>query len=160
MDQRIVEILIYLIGEIQSRRLELDEVEIISDDLVKRGFTENEISTAITYLFDRIHKRDLQWKTETEQCYWPFSERVLHEVERMVLTPESYGYLLQLKHLGLIDALELEQIIERSLLMGNGRIGIDDLKIIVASYLFDYDATAGEMRGMPFFLRSWRESIH
>jgi len=160
MDQRIVEILVYLIGEIQSRRLELDEVEIISDDLVKRGFTENEISAAITYLFDRIHKRDLQWKTETEQCYWPYSERVLHEIERMVLTPEAYGYLLQLKHLKLIDALELEQIIERSLLMGSARITVDDVKIIVASFLFDVDASSGDMRGMPFFLRSWRDSVH
>jgi uncharacterized protein Smg (DUF494 family) len=160
MDQRIVEILIYLIGEIHSRRIELDEVEIISDDLVKRGFTENEISTAITYLFDRIHKRDLEWKTENQQCYWPYSERVLHDIERMVLTPDAYGYLLQLKHLGLIDALELEQIIERSLLMGSARISVEDIKIIVASFLFDYDSTNGEMRGMPFFLRSWRDSVH
>lgn len=160
MDQRIVEILIYLIGEIQSRRLDLDEVEVISDDLVKRGFTENEISTAITYLFDRVQKRDLEWKSESEQCYWSFSERVLHDVERMVLTPDAYGYLLQLKHLGLIDALELEQIIERSLLMGIARVGLDDIKIIVASFLFDHDSTTGDTRGMPFFLKSWRDSIH
>ncbi|KPL07090.1 hypothetical protein AMJ86_05970 [bacterium SM23_57] len=160
MDQRIVEILIYLIGEIQSRRLDLDEVEVISDDLVKRGFTENEISTAITYLFDRVQKRDYEWKSESEQCYWSFSERVLHDVERMVLTPDAYGYLLQLKHLGLIDALELEQIIERSLLMGIARVGLDDIKIIVASFLFDHDSTTGDMRGMPFFLKSWRDSIH
>jgi uncharacterized protein Smg (DUF494 family) len=160
MDQRIVEILIYLIGEIQSRRLELDEVEVISDDLVKRGFTENEISTAITYLFDRVQKKEFEWKSESEHPYWPFSERVLHEVERMVLTPEAYGYLLQLKHLRLINALELEQIIERSLLMGTTRISLDDVRIIVASYLFDSESANGDMRGMPFFLGSWRESVH
>ena len=160
MDQRIVEILIYLIGEIQSRRLELDEVEIISDDLVKRGFTENEISTAITYLFDRMQKQEYEWKADSRQCFWPYSERILHDVERLVLTTEAYGYLLQMKHLGLIDAMELEQIIERSLLMGNTRVGLDDIKIIVASYLFDYDSGSGDMRGMPFFLRSWRESVH
>ena len=160
MDQRIVEILIYLIGEIQSRRLNIDEVEVISDDLVKRGFTENEISTAITYLFDRIQKREFLWKSENQQTYWQFSERVLHDVERMVLTTEAYGHLLQLKHLGLIDAMELEQIIERALLMGTTRVSLDDIKIIVASYLFDYDATNGDPRGMPFFLRSWRESVH
>lgn len=160
MDQRIVEILIYLIGEIQSRRLELDEVDIISDDLVKRGFTENEISTAITYLFDRMQRQELEWKAESRQCYWPYSERVLHDVERLVLTTEAYGYLLQMKHLGLIDAMEMEQIIERSLLMGNTRVGLDDIKIIVASYLFDSDTGNGDMKGMPFFLRSWRESVH
>jgi uncharacterized protein Smg (DUF494 family) len=160
MDQRIVEILIYLIGEIQSRRLELDEVEIISDDLVKRGFTENEISTAITYLFDRMQRQEFEWKAEGRQCYWPYSERVLHDVERLVLTTDAYGYLLQMKHLGLIDAMEMEQIIERSLLMGNTRVGLDDIKIIVASYLFDSESVNGDTKGMPFFLRSWRESVH
>ncbi|RPH92677.1 hypothetical protein EHM69_12230, partial [candidate division KSB1 bacterium] len=55
MDQRIVEILMYVIGEIQSRRIKVEEIEGISDELVQRGFSQREVATAIAVFAERLN---------------------------------------------------------------------------------------------------------
>ena len=61
---------------------------------------------------------------------------ILHEVERRVISPEAYGYLLQLRALGLISPGQMEAIIERALMTGAGGVEEDDIKALVASLLF------------------------
>jgi uncharacterized protein Smg (DUF494 family) len=55
----------------------------------------------------------------------------------MIILPSAFGYLIQLKELGLLNEPEMEQIIEKSLMIGASQVTVDDMKAIVASSLFN-----------------------
>ena len=136
MNERLVEILIFLMQEIQHNRKGMDQLDGLSKELREQGYTENEINAAFSWLFERIEaqKDDVFLK---DQGAGESSFRVLHEVEKMVLSPKAYGYILQLRELGLITQAEMEQIIERAMMLGVPQIDIEDVKSIVASIFFN-----------------------
>ena len=52
MNERVVEILIYLMTEIRENRGGMEQVDGISKDLKQQGYTENEINAAFSWLFE------------------------------------------------------------------------------------------------------------
>ena len=73
--------------------------------------------------------------------------RMLIPEEMHFFNADAHGYLIQLQALELVDALQVEQIIERCFLMGLSRVELDDLKMVVSQFLlgkelgtFDTDA--------------------
>jgi Smg protein len=65
------------------------------------------------------------------------SFRVLGPHERGRFAPEAWGHLLSLRESGAISRVELEQVIERALSNFDGRIALEDLRILIDSSLFD-----------------------
>jgi Smg protein len=59
--------------------------------------------------------------------------RVLGPHERGRFAPEAWGHLLALSGAGLLNAAELEQVIERAMLHLEGRIALDDLRALMES---------------------------
>ena len=57
--------------------------------------------------------------------------RVLGPHERGRFAPDAWGELLALSRTGRVTATELEQIIERALVQIDGRIALDDLRVLV-----------------------------
>jgi uncharacterized protein Smg (DUF494 family) len=57
--------------------------------------------------------------------------RVLGPHERSRFAPEAWGHLLALSGSGVLNALELEHVIERALLQFDGRIALDDLRSLM-----------------------------
>ncbi len=134
MQERIVEIIVYLIHEMQAdKRLGEIDLRVLSD----KGYTQNEISTAFSWLFDKIHLGDNILSEGNRRL--PHSHRVLHESERSVISPDAHGYLLQLRELGLLDDMDIELAIDRIMMAGFGAVGIDEMKSVIASIIFDYD---------------------
>ncbi|MBU1882009.1 DUF494 family protein, partial [bacterium] len=82
MYQRIMEILILLMDELGGSSSSLDEMDQLSDDLIERGYTEQEINTAFYWLYNRFQK-------ESTPLYHKFditppeesAHRVLHTLE-------------------------------------------------------------------------------
>ena len=136
MNERVVEILVYIMKEIKSTEQGVGGLDLLSEELVQRGYTENEISSAFSWLFDKI-KDSFDELVKNTGPTLPASFRVLHEVERMIIMPDAYGYLIQLKELGLLDETEMEQMIDRALMLGTSRVTLDDMKTIVASSMFN-----------------------
>ena len=134
MQERIVEIIVYLIHEMREDK-RLGEIDLRA--LSERGYTQNEISTAFSWLFDKINLGDSILPEGTRTL--PHSHRVLHETERSVITPEAYGYLLELRELGLLDDMDIEQTIDRIMMAGFVTVAIADMKSVVAAVIFDYD---------------------
>lgn len=59
------------------------------------------------------------------------SIRIQGPHERGRFAPEAWGHLLALSGSGVINAAELEHIIERALLQFDGRIALDDLRALL-----------------------------
>jgi hypothetical protein len=57
--------------------------------------------------------------------------RILGPHERGRFSPEAWGQLLALARTGAITPVELEQLIERALAQVDGRIALDDLRVLV-----------------------------
>lgn len=57
--------------------------------------------------------------------------RVLGPHERGRFAPEAWGHLLSLKGSGVLNAAELEHVIDRALSNIDGRIAIDDLRALI-----------------------------
>ena len=138
MNERVVEILIYLMTEIHENHGGMEQIDGISNDLKQQGYTENEINAAFSWLFERI-KSDTDQIFKYEKNIQLDSHRVLHDIEKIVITPKAYGYILQLHHLNLLDGSEVEQVIERAMMLGTSLVNIDDIRSIVASIFFNSD---------------------
>lgn len=57
--------------------------------------------------------------------------RLLGPHERGRFAPEAWGQLLSLARGGIVTPAELEQLIERALVQIDGRIALDDLRVLV-----------------------------
>ncbi|MBN1349139.1 DUF494 family protein [candidate division KSB1 bacterium] len=136
MNERVVEIINYIINEIQSSESNLQKLDQLSAELTHQGYSEDEISSAFSWLFDKI-KINIDDLISPPKNTLPHAFRVLHDVERLIISPRAYGYLIQLRELGLISAMELEQIIEKALMIGTSTVSLEDVKAIVASLIFN-----------------------
>jgi uncharacterized protein Smg (DUF494 family) len=141
MHERIVKILIYVLNEARRTNKPIGEIDLAP--LERKGFSTAEISTAFSWLFDRLRSGGDVRSTLGETGAASF--RILHPMEQYVLTPEAFGYLLQLKELEILDEVEFETVIERTLMSGFERLGVDDIQDIIASVLFEKEDTAGKM---------------
>lgn len=138
---RIMEIVLYLVGEMQHRK-ELAEID--TAPLAARGYSTNEISTAFSWLFDKL-ARAMTGEPVYPRLTKPFSAagrmtfRPFHEVERSLLSRDARGYLLQLRELGLIGDGELEMIIDRLWYVDAQDVGVETIRDICADVIFHFN---------------------
>jgi len=132
MHEKIVEILIYLIGELR-KNTPLNDIDLAV--LSQQGYSTTEISTAYNWLFDKIsHGENLI--TDIEEAS-PHSHRVLHEAERSVISADAFGYLIQLRELGLITDLDIEALIDRIMMSGYLLINVEEIKSLAAAIMLE-----------------------
>ncbi len=155
MNERVVEILVLIMSEIRRSNFASAKLELLSKDLRKKGYTESEISSAFSWLLNRI-RSDSEELVQNQGATLKNSFRVLHEIEKSVISPEAYGYILQLKELNIISETDVELILERALMMGTNRVEAADIKMIVASMLWntEYFGSGG------YFLFDDQPGIH
>lgn len=147
MSERVVEILVYIMSEIRGKKTAASKLDVLSRDLLQRGYTQNEIGSAFSWLFDR-YKADFEELVRHNGPTLNNSFRVLHDLERMVISPAAQGYLLQLRQLGILNDTEMEQIIERAMMVGSPRLDESEIKSLIAAFLF---TPAGLSEGSFFF---------
>ncbi len=144
MQERIVEILMYVLSEARKNNKPVKDID--TSQLEQKGYTTAEINFAFSWLFDRLSSAaDLSGGIEPVS---PQSFRVLHNIEKLILSNEAYGYLIQLRELNIISDLELEAIIERSIMAGFDQIDVAGIQSVVAAVLFDADHSETNRGGM------------
>jgi uncharacterized protein Smg (DUF494 family) len=147
--ERVMEIIVFLLAEMRLNK-QLTEIDL--KPLSKQGFSQSEISTAFSWLFDKIAASSIEHApivlatTFTEDGYvdatrhstdGPF--RVYHNAERNIIAVDAQGYLLQLRELGLLSDNELELVIDRIMMSGVPAVSLKEMKELVAAMVFDFD---------------------
>lgn len=135
MNDRVVEILVYIMAEIHGKQTQPEQLELISRDLEKKGYTQLEISSAFSWLFDRFQDSAGE-PVGTTTAILPQSFRVLSDSEKLVFSTGAFGYLLQLRRFELINDFELELVIEKAMMLGGTKITDKEIKALVATVLF------------------------
>ncbi len=146
MSERVVEILVYLMSQIREKNGGIEGIDGMSEELLNQGYTENEINAAFSWLFEKIQMDQEEIPGESSNGLRN-SYRVLHEAEKLVIRPEAQGYLIQLKELGIISESDLEQIIERAMMLGVSTVSAEDIKSMVVSLLFSSDNLDDQLLG-------------
>ena len=137
MKDRVVEILVFLMSEIQENT-PLHEVDL--SQLRDRGYTTSEISAAFSWLYENSADEP---QTIRQGRAGTGSRRLFHDAEKEILSTAAQGYMIQLHELGLIGDREMEVILERAMASGYAGLTVPEIRDIVATVLFSGDRPAG-----------------
>jgi len=149
MQERIIEIIIYLLEQFQQKR-DKDTKTDLSKELVARGYTDNEINLAFSWVANHMQTQTI----ESEVNYAMDYGNEIADFEKLVITPEAYGYLIQIYHLGMLKEYDIEDVIDRALSQGSNHITLDDVKAVAASLMFDSEP------GSNGFFQGGTDSLH
>ena len=152
MDERLVEIIVAIVDRLVDRKSVSRTVDGLTRSLVAEGYSLGEINTAFMWLYHTVDESFFEEGAVLAGSSEKTSLRMLNEFERSLITPQAYGYILQLSQLGLLDDLQIEELIERAIYTCVDIVEIGDVKRIVPSIILE---------GVPGFrpkLISWRSS--
>jgi uncharacterized protein Smg (DUF494 family) len=134
MQEKIIELIVFLMREIRQTR---DISKVDMSKLTESGYSQTEISAALSWIYDKMNLREPLKRVKGSRAR---SYRIFHEAERQIFTKEARGFLIEMYELGLIDYVDMENIIERSLMSGFNVIDRNEIKSTVASVLFEYNS--------------------
>lgn len=136
ISDRVVGCLVYVMNELQITKVESGEVYLLAQFLQEKGYTSNEIHAVIPWLIDRSGPL-----SESLESLGPISlsktHRILNELESSVITPRAHGYLIQLRELGLISAVEMERVLEQAATLGLAKVGVIEIEAIASAVLLE-----------------------
>lgn len=133
MQEKIIEIIVYILGEIKNRK-QISDIDF--KRLAKIGYTESEINTAFAWIYSKIDQGENIFQEKKRSAK---SKRFFHEFEKDILTIEARGYLISLMELGLLSDTDEEIILDRIFYSGFENIGKAELKALVASLILDLE---------------------
>lgn len=127
MNERIIEIILYLINQIR-KDIPIESIDV--KGLASDGYTDAEIGMAFSWIADRA-----VFGSDDEPAKSSKSFRILHDSERMLFRTDAYGYLLLMIQIGLLNEAEFEMIVNRAQISGYQGLGVAEVKELVSSLL-------------------------
>ena len=143
MNKRILEILTYVMREIRENSFEDLDLRLVLDILAEQGFSEDEISTAMSWLMNHGESIDrlLQgYPSSVPRPVW----RLLNETEQHAISPKAFSYLFHLRELELLSDDVMERIIERAVSLRATQLTVDDMQDLIAAVVLDFENSASE----------------
>lgn len=133
MEERILEIVFYLVEHVRSHNGQIGPFQMISRDLKSRGFTDSEISSAYGWFLEELQKEGgkIQPLDNSSQ-----SVRIMSPQEMQHFTSDAAGFLIQLLRFKLITPSQFERIVDKSFLLGSEVIDLPVMKVIATRYVF------------------------
>jgi uncharacterized protein Smg (DUF494 family) len=133
MNERIIEIILYLINQIrQDTPIESIDVR----GLASNGYTDAEIGAAFSWIADRAVFGGTLGAARTGKSF-----RILHDTERKLFRSDAYGYLLLLTQIGVLDDIDFEMVVNRAQFAAMQPMNVSEVKEIVGTLL----AESGEI---------------
>jgi uncharacterized protein Smg (DUF494 family) len=149
MQERIIEIIIFLLEQFQQKP-DKDSGTDLSEELASRGYTDHEINLAFSWVTNHLQTRSMNGSNDYDTAP---AEDV--DLEKLIITPEAYGYLIQVYHLGMLKEYDIEDVIDRALSVGSNHITLDDVKKVTAAIIFNSEPGSNNL-----FFQSGSNSIH
>lgn len=136
MQHKILEIIEFLLTEMGgSPNSHLSDLEIISEKLLNKGYSEKDIKQAVEWLEAFFDRRQAVISELRDGDRDRTVIRVLNSFEKKFFSSEAYGYILELQNMEIVSPLHLEQIIDRCLMLGLEQVELPEIKSIAAQVL-------------------------
>lgn len=133
-NDRILDILVFVLSEITEGE-KIEEINI--DRLIQKGYSEIEISAAISWLVDKV-EIDGSLLVFSKVRFRSKSFRILNSAEKQLFSPEAWSKILEYQELGLLTLEQVEFIIFRSSAMNTDLTTIEDVNSVVSKLLFHF----------------------
>ena len=148
MDERVMEIVLYIVDSIDSSTEEniLTRIKDISEGLVERGYTEKEISSAFDIIMQSLSNENPAPLPGTKDG--KNGKKSRGRKRKAKTTKLKRHFIYQVNELDIVGEEEVERIIQRSLLNGKNSTSISEIKAIIDHYLFD----PNELQSNSFFI--------
>lgn len=157
MGDRVLEIVVFLMSKIKDQQGRLDDLDEIATYLKNQGFTENEISSAYSWFLDHLQNDNEFLYNSTISAN---ATRILSDQERQLFSSESVGYLLQLRHLGLLSDQQFEMVLERGSMIWTSSINLDQVKMLIETILFSESRAIESVGDMPHLIHDEVETVN
>ncbi len=143
MNKRFLDILSFVMKEIRDNAFGEIDLQLILDILSEQGFSDEEISTAMSWLLNHGESIDRIIKGHPSDIPRPIW-RELNEIEKEIISPEAYGYLFQLRELELVTDDMMELIIERAVSLQLASIDVKEMQDLIAAVVLDFENSASD----------------
>ena len=139
MSERIVEIIEFIFREISTQKgmANLD-FRSLEKKLQDAGYSRKEIREAIRFVKERYKENGPAY---FKHLHRGRSFRYLTPEERRIFSAEAYAYLLQLQTVGFIHPLNVDEILERTFMLGMGEVDMTLLKRVITQVIIRREAT-------------------
>ena len=135
MHERITKIIEFLINAISTGAETPDpNFEHLSEMLLEKGFTEKEIHKAVEWVILNLNPEDVPIRQQPDVRFSPALRTLIAE-EISFFSKEAYGHLIQMQLLGILNPIQVEQVIERAFMLGISRIDLEEIRAIVTQVL-------------------------
>ena len=141
MEKKILEVLTYIMQEIRQNSIIDIDLQLIMDLLAERGFSDNEISSTMSWLMNHSESMDRIFRgtpSETPRPIW----RHLNELEKKIITPTAFSYLFHLRELQLLSDDDMEKIIERATNLQLSQVNEEDIQNLITAVVLDIENNA------------------
>jgi uncharacterized protein Smg (DUF494 family) len=110
------------------------------ESLMRQGHNPTEIHAALNIV------EKIQQRLDSPQVGLPrpCNEKFFVDLEEFHLSPEVRGYLGQLVGMGVLDPVQREEIVERTLLMETEEVTLEEVEYMVEEILADKPKVPGE----------------
>ena len=146
MNERALEIVVFIVSRLRGSVGDVAHYNELADDLQSRGFTEHEINLACSWMFDRYGPEVDTLGRKSSAGAWSASVRILSPRERSALSSHAVGYLMRLVKLGILRAIDFEEVVEACAQSGRHAMSVDEMKSIISGALFsDYHSARNKV---------------
>lgn len=133
MTTKIVEVIAQILDGLK-RDISLEEVNLLLSK--NKDFDKQTVSAAFSLVYDKILAKKLSKKKNPN----PGNRRLLSDEEKDFLGMENYNHLMHLQNIGLIDARDIEIILEQLLLFPEDTITREDINWMILVALVDFNS--------------------
>ena len=144
MRNRVFEIVVFLIDYMQGDASRLSETDDLWTMLEAKGYSEEEISSAYSWLLKRFENTPQRYFSSFATTH--SSRRVLTPMERSQLTTEAHGFLIKLVDAAILSDEQFEIIMDRLSAYGPGPAILEQVKLVASSVVFseldEFDAAS------------------
>ncbi|MCO7226566.1 DUF494 family protein [Pleionea sp. CnH1-48] len=135
MKNDVLDVLLYIFERFQEEDyVVIDEAAKLVEELSEVGFGDNEIHGALDWLDGLMDARQ-QASIETDRPN--IATRIFSEDEMVVLNTKAQGFLYHLEHIGVLDAITRELVIDRIMALAVEDVDLEQLKWITMMVLFN-----------------------
>jgi len=140
MDEQIMHLVSLIAGQVCSRGDLFRNEGRIVQALINEGCLPHDADAALTMMQQLARRSDDRGTGDAAAAL-----RVMSPAERGRFSVEAFGLVVKLSHLGVLDMEQREDLIERALVLHEGRIGTADIRSLLAEDLLAGTQELGEL---------------
>lgn len=143
MDKRFLDVLTFVLDEIDENGSSDLDLETIVDVMQDEGFSDDEIQSAMTWILSQnnvLNSISTDQRSTVPRPMW----RALNDIEEQTISPKAYSYLFHLRQINVLTDDNMEKVIDRAVDLRLNQMNVEDMKDLVAAVVLNFEESAAK----------------